>query len=52
MNNSLTYNWDKVIISKPIEITNKTAKGDGWKLELNNGWQVVQTGKNYILKRK
>ncbi len=48
----LSKNWDKVIISKPIEITNKTAKGDGWKLELNNGWQVEQTGKNYILKRK
>ena len=48
----LSKNWDKVIISKPNEITNKTINGDGWKLELNNGWQVIRTGKNYILKRK
>ena len=48
----LSKNWDKVIISKPNEITNKIIKGDGWKLELNKGWQVKQTGKNYILKRK
>jgi hypothetical protein len=45
-------NWHKVTVSEPIEITDTIIKGDGWKLQLHDGWELVKIGKNYILKRK
>jgi hypothetical protein len=48
----VSKNWDKVIVSEPIEITNGIIKGEGWKLELNKDWELVKTEDNYTLKQK
>ena len=48
----LSNNWDKVTVSEPTEISDKVIKGDGWKLELNNDWELIKIEKNFILKRK
>jgi len=47
----LGQNWDKVTVSEPTEITDKIIKGDGWKLEINNDWELIKIEKNYILKK-
>jgi len=44
--------WDKVTVSKPLEITNEVIKGNGWKLELNKDWELVKLEDNYALKKK
>lgn len=44
--------WDKVIVSKPEKIKEKTIEGDGWKLELNNNWEIIKMDENYTLKEK
>ena len=43
--------WDKISVSVPLKIDNKSVNGDGWTLELNNGYTVSKnenTG-NYSL---
>jgi hypothetical protein len=48
----LSKNWDFVKVSKPNTITDSLVQGEGWKLTLNPGWEVVQSGENYLLKQK
>lgn len=45
----LASNWSKVTVSTPIEISNKIIKGDGWQLELNDGWAIEKNNKEYKL---
>ena len=43
--------WDKISVSVPLKTENKTVSGDGWTLELNDGYKVSKnenTG-NYSL---
>jgi len=44
--------WKKVIVSAPTKTSDKVIEGDGWKLKLNNNWELVKTNGNYILKEK
>ncbi len=48
----LGTDWRKITLSEPTMITDKLIKGDGWKLELNVGWKLFKTGKNYTLIKK
>ena len=48
----LSSNWDKVTVSEPTKISDEIIKGDGWKLELNNDWELIKIEENYILKKK
>lgn len=43
-------NWGEVIVSEPTKTTKKTIEGNGWKLELNNDWNLVKIEENYTLK--
>ena len=47
-------NWDKVTVSEPTRISNDKVTGDGWILDLNQGYAVekVNTGGNYLLKKR
>lgn len=36
----LAVSWDKVSISKPIKVTSNGAVGDGWTLELFDGYSI------------
>jgi len=45
-------NWRKVIVSEPIKTEEKIIEGNGWKLELNNDWELVKIKENYTLKKK
>lgn len=49
----LSTNWDKVILSEPTSIVNEKISGNGWTLELNNGFSVEKNTSdgNYILKK-
>lgn len=47
----VTNNWQGVVVSEPIEITDKIIKGEGWNLELNKGWKLVKVEDNYTLKK-
>jgi hypothetical protein len=42
-----------VIVSKPTTVNNKKVSGDGWTLELNDGYIIEKnnTDDNYILKK-
>jgi len=46
--------WDKISITKPIEIEEKKIVGDGWILELTDGYTVEKDKKsgNYKLTKK
>lgn len=48
----LASDWTKVIVTAPTEVTDKTAKGDGWKLELNPEWKVKEIGTKFKLTKK
>jgi flagellin-specific chaperone FliS len=45
-------NWGEVIVSEPAKTSDKIIEGDGWKLELNNDWELVKIKENYTLKKK
>jgi hypothetical protein len=47
-------NRDQVILSMPTTISKEKVAGDGWTLELNNGYIVEKnsTDDNYILKKE
>lgn len=50
----ISPNWDKISVTIPIKIENKKISGDGWTLELKDGYSVAKnenTG-NYILTKK
>jgi len=45
--------WDKISVSVPLKVDNKTVSGDGWTLELSEGYKVSKnesTG-NFSLKK-
>lgn len=49
----MSSGWDKISVSVPLKIDNKLVSGDGWTLELNEGYKVSKnenTG-NYMLKK-
>ncbi|MCE5206571.1 MAG: hypothetical protein LLF80_10780 [Porphyromonadaceae bacterium] len=49
----LRSDWRWVIVSEPHDIQNNRISGDGWKIELNEGFQIEKTGTgNYLLTRK
>ncbi len=43
--------WSKVIVTAPTLIEDGTVEGDGWKLELEPTWKVIQMGTGFILKK-
>lgn len=44
----VSKNWDKVIVTEPTE-TNGEISGDGWTLELKNGWKIEKSDANYFV---
>lgn len=50
----MSPNWDKISVSIPTQISEEKVAGDGWMLELKNGFIVQRdsTSGNYILKKK
>ncbi|WP_143305653.1 hypothetical protein [Chitinophaga vietnamensis] len=45
--------WNMITLSAPTDITNKKASGDGWTLELNDGYTLVKDEQgNYKLTGK
>jgi|AGTN01.2.fsa_nt_gi hypothetical protein len=49
----LRSDWRWVILSEPIEITEKKITGDGWIIELNKGYYVEKTPQgNYLMSKK
>ncbi len=50
----ISPNWDKISISNPDKIRGSHITGDGWVLDLNNGYAIEKerNGGNYKLKKK
>jgi hypothetical protein len=48
----LSPNWRKVTLSEPAEITGQRITGDGWTLELEQGYILLKEHQNYVLKRE
>lgn len=49
----LRSDWRWVIVSEPLEITEERVTGDGWVIELNEGYYVEETpGGDYLLSKK
>ena len=48
----LSADWSNVVVSQPTKITDDLVEGEGWKLELADGWSVSKTGGNYHLKQQ
>lgn len=46
----ISTNWDKVIVSKPLKISDTLIEGKSWKLKLNKGWSILRDKENYTLK--
>jgi len=46
--------WDKITITNPIETEDKKIIGDGWTLELSDGYIIEkeETSGNYKLTKK
>jgi len=38
----LSSDWSYIIVSVPTEIGDTIVKGEGWRLELSEGWEVVE----------
>ncbi|ROH97706.1 hypothetical protein [Chryseobacterium daecheongense] len=50
----MSSKWDKILVTSPLKIENKIITGEGWLLELNDGYSVIKdevTG-NYKLTKK
>jgi hypothetical protein len=49
----LGTNWDKIIISEPTQVGKDKVAGNGWTIDLNNGYYVEKNSsdKNYSLKK-
>ena len=46
----LRSDWRWVSVSKPLEITEELITGDGWEIELNEGYQIQEMSDgNYLL---
>ena len=50
----MSPNWDKISITVPIKTENKKISGDGWTLELTEGYAITKDEKsgNYRLTKK
>lgn len=50
----MSSNWDKVSITIPLKSDNKNISGDGWALELKNGYLIAkdEITSNYKLIKK
>ncbi|HMG13830.1 MAG TPA: hypothetical protein VK590_00215 [Saprospiraceae bacterium] len=50
----MSSNWDKISVTVPLKNDNKNISGDGWTLELKNGFSVTknETTGNYELIKK
>lgn len=48
----MSSNWKTVTVSKPTSIKDKTIEGLGWTLKLNEGYDVIPDGDNYIIKKR
>jgi len=38
----LSSGWDKISVTNPEKVENNIVTGDGWTLELNNGYKVIK----------
>ncbi len=47
----LSSDWSHVRVTEPKSITPELVEGDGWRLELNEGWKIVEDGSNYSLQK-
>lgn len=47
----LSSDFAKVTVPPPENTEASNAKGDGWKLTLNDGWKVCRTGPNWLVCR-
>jgi hypothetical protein len=50
----LSAAWDQITVTSPVDADGKKLHGDGWTLELNDGYTVTQAPdkKNFILEEK
>lgn len=50
----MSPDWDKISVSNPIEIEGKKISGDGWVLELSDGYMIRKNdvNENYSLVKK
>lgn len=50
----MSSNWDKISISVPLKTEDKNISGDGWFLELADGYEIKknETNGNYVLVKK
>jgi hypothetical protein len=46
----ISPDWKKATLSAPVEITEQLITGDGWTLELKQGYILLKEYQNYILK--
>ena len=45
----LSSDWSKVTVSEPLTIDASVIKGDGWKLELNDNYEIIKDNGVYRL---
>lgn len=38
----VSQNWEKVTLTKPLSIGDRTIKGEGWELEIADGYKVIE----------
>lgn len=48
----INSNWNQVNVSRPLDFKGNKVSGDGWKLELKEGYVLERDGVNYKLKKK
>ncbi|MBB4036293.1 hypothetical protein GGR21_002195 [Dysgonomonas hofstadii] len=48
----LSPNWKTVYLSVPLEETQNHIAGEGWSIDLKNGYKVLKDAKNYILSKE
>jgi len=44
--------WSSILVSQPTSIDEEWVQGEGWKLRLNDGWQVIADQNQYKLIRQ
>lgn len=48
----MSSDWKFVKVSEPLKINDNIVNGDGWNLELNEGWSIVKRGNVFILSKE
>ncbi len=46
----VSSDWSSVRVAAPKSIGDSLVEGNGWKLELKNGWRILKTADSYELK--